>query len=198
MEVFLPFRHGAAVPPVTEVKSTVVVSAQRALRVRGLYDEYASYLSPQGRTSLLGVPTGIWMPVTLMLEHYAAVERLHLDVSTIDAIGGEVGERMNGSVLSIALTLSKKAGVTPWAALSTAHRMTELSWRGGDVAVYKAGPKDAIYVWTGQPCARVPYFVRSFCGLLKALATPFCTKAYAFVESERCSPTTLGYRLAWV
>jgi hypothetical protein len=76
--------------------------------------------------------------------------------------------------------------------------MTELSWRGGDVAVYKVGPKDAVYVWAGQPCARVPYFVRSFCGLLRALATPFCMKAYAFVESGRCSPTSVGCRLSWV
>jgi hypothetical protein len=198
MEVYLPFRHGSAVPPVTDVKSTVVVSAQRALRMRGHQEEYASYLSPQGRASLLGVPTGVWLPVSLMLEHYAAVERLHLDASTIEAIGGEVGERMNGSVLSIALRLSRQAGVTPWTALSTAHRMTELSWRGGDVAVYRAGPKDAIYVWAGQPCARVPYFVRSFCGLLRALATPFCKKAHAFVETGRCSPTSGGCRLAWV
>lgn len=182
----------------TEVKSTVVVSALRALRARGLYDPYVAELSPELRARLLPLTAGSWIPVELMIQHYAAVGRLKLGPGTIEEIGGEVGDRINKSVLSVALTLSKKAGVTPWAALSTSHRMTDISWRGGDIAVYKLGPKDALYEWIAQPCAQVPYFVTSFRGLLRALATPFCTKAYTEVDPGRCSPTSVAYRLSWV
>lgn len=182
----------------TEVKSTIVVTALRALRERGHYDRYVAELTPAQRGQLLGLTAGTWVPIALMLEHYAAVNRLKLDAATIESIGGEVGERMNKSVLSIALTLSRQAGVTPWTALATSHRMTDISWRGGDIAVYKLGPKDALYEWVGQPCARVPYFVTSFRGLLRALATPFCTKAYTEIETRRCSPTSVAYRLSWV
>jgi hypothetical protein len=202
MDVFLPFRHGGAEgPPTTEVRSTIVVSGIESIRSKGLHARYVEALSPETpavRERFLTLVPGEWLPVELAFKHYAAADRMGIDPAVIDAIGAEVAERINKSVLSVAVTLSKRAGVTPWSALSLAHRINDINWRGGDVGVWKVGPKDAIYDWVGQPCASLPYFTTSFGGFLRALAALFSAKAYTAVVPERCSPTTISYRLSWV
>jgi len=199
MEVHLAFRGPkASVRPISEIRSTMIVSAIQALRSRDLYERYVEALSPEVRERVLTLITGAWVPIELGLEHYRAADRLALDPRVIESIGSEVAERINKSFLSVAVQLSKRVGVTPWNALSLAHRITDLNWKGSDVAVYKAGSKEAVYEWAGQPCAAIPYFVTSFCAHLRALASLFSDKAHARPIPERCSATTLCCRLSWV
>jgi hypothetical protein len=198
-EAFVAFRYPTTgTPLVTEVRSTMIVSAIQTLRARGLYDRYCATLSPGVRDPILSLIAGVWIPIDLTLEHYRAVDRLGLDPGIVESIGAEVADRINKSILSVAVSLSKRAGVTPWSALKTAHRVNDVNWKGGDIGVWRLGPKEAEYHWIGQPCASVPYFVTSFGGYLRALASLFCTKAYTRLSTERCSPTSLIYRISWV
>ncbi len=199
MEVHLPFRNppGSA-SPITEVRSTILVSGIQALRSRGLYDRYVEALSPTIREQMVVLIPGVWLPIDVALEHYRAADRLALETRVIEGIGGEVAERINKSVLSVAVQVSKLAGVTPWNALSLVHRINDLNWRGGDVTVLKTGAKEALYDWTGQPCAAIPYFTTSLGGYLRALAALFSDKAHARVIQERCCDTTVSCRLSWV
>jgi hypothetical protein len=195
--VHLPFRHSPAIP-VSEVRSTIIVSGIQALRSHGLYARYVDALAPSVRQQVVSLIPGVWLPIEIGVEHYQAADRLGLEARVIEGIGSEVAERINKSVLSVALQLSKRVGVTPWNALSLAHRMSDLNWRGGDIAVFKTGAKEALYEWTGQPCAAVPYFLTSFCGYLRALTSLFSEKAHARTLGERCTATTLSCRLSWV
>lgn len=198
-KAFLPYRFPSARRPVaTQIRSTVIVSGLQAVRARGLYERYVTLLSPAVRDDMLALIAGAWVPISLGVEHYRAMERLALDPTTVDGIGAEVADRLNRSALSIIVKLSKEAGVTPWTALSNAHRITDMNWRGSDVMVHKLGPKEARYDWIGQPCAQVPYFVAGFCGFLRGLSSLFCTKAYVRPLPERCSSAALSYRLSWV
>jgi hypothetical protein len=199
MEVHLPFRHPAgSAPPVTEVRSTIIVSGIQALRSRGLYDRYVAALSPSVRDQLVTLIPGDWLAIDVGLEHYRAADRLGLEARVIEGIGGEVAERINKSVLSVAVQVSKLAGVTPWNALSVVHRINDLNWRGGDITVFKTGPKEAQYEWTGQPCAAIPYFTTSLSGYLRALTALFSDKAHARILQDRCTETTVSCRLSWV
>ena len=199
MEVHLALRGSkASVLPVTEIRSTLIVSAIQALRSRGLYERYVAALPDAVRERLVTLIAGEWFPIALALEHYRAADRLGLETRVIESIGGEVADRINKSFLSVAVQLSKRVGVTPWNALSLAHRITDLNWKGGDVVVYKTGSKEALYEWVGQPCAAIPYFVTSFAGYLRALASLFSDKAHARPIAERCTATTLSCRLSWV
>jgi hypothetical protein len=199
VEAYVPFRNGGTrAALITQVRSTMIVSAIQTLRARSLYDRYVQGLAGQARERIVSLVAGGWVPVSLALDHYRAVDGLGLDIDTIEAIGGEVADRMNKSVLSVAVKLSRQAGVTPWSALSMAHRINDINWRGGDIGVWKLGPKEALYEWTGQPCADVPYFVTSFGGFLHALGSLFSTKVYANVARNRCSPTAVSYRLSWI
>jgi hypothetical protein len=170
----------------------------QAIRSRGLYERYVAALAPHLRERFVSLVAGEWLPIELGLEHYRAADRLGLDTRVIESIGAEVADRINKSFLSVAVRLSKRAGVSPWNALSLAHRINDLNWRGSDVVVWKTGAKEALYEWTGQPCAAIPYFVSSFGGYLRALAALFSDKAHARAISERCSPTTLSCRISWV
>jgi hypothetical protein len=199
MEVHLPFKHtpGSAAP-ISEVKSTLIVSGIQALRSRGLYERYVEALAPEARDKMVGVIPGVWLPIELGLTHYRAADRLQLETRVIEGIGAEVAERINKSVLSVAVQLSKAVGVTPWSALSLVHRVSDLNWRGGDLGVFKTGAKEAVYEWVGQPCAAIPYFVTSLASYLRALTALFSDKAHARYIPERSSPTVASYRLSWV
>ncbi len=202
MEIHLPFRiTGTDKPPsapVTQIRSTLIVSGIQALRTRGFYDQYLALLTPAARTQFTSLITGEWLPVELGLEHYRAADALRLDARVIDAVGGDVATRINSTPLSVAIKLSKRVGVTPWNALSLAHRINDLNWRGGDIGIWKAGAKEALYQWVGQPCASVPYFLTSFSGYLRELSGLFATKAHARPVLEQCTPTTITCRISWI
>ena len=198
MEEYVAPRYPGALSPVAEVRSTILVSGIQALRSRGLYERYVAALSPSVREKMQALVPGEWLPIEIGLEHYWAADKLALEPRVIEGIGVEVAERINKSVLSVAVQLSRRVGVTPWSALSLVHRINDLNWRGGDIAVYKTGPKEALYEWLGQPCASIPYFMTSFGGYLRALASLFSDKAHARPMQERWGPKTVSYRLSWV
>lgn len=202
MELHVPFRATGSDKPstsaVTQVRSTLIVSGIQALRARGFYDRYLAALEPHLRAQFSALMTGEWLPIELGLAHYRAADALRLDARTIDGIGGEVATRINGGPLSVAIKLSKHVGVTPWTALSLAHRINDLNWRGGDIAIWKIGAKEALYQWVGQPCATVPYFLTSFSGYLRELSALFAEKAHARAVPEQCTETTITCRISWI
>jgi hypothetical protein len=196
-EVVLSYRTPGP-KPVTEARSTLIISAIQTIRAQGLYERYVDLLSPELREEIMSLVAGLWIPCALALEHYRTMDRLELPKSTIEAIGAEVAERGYKTVLSRVPALSKRAGATPWSFLVLAHNSLDLNWRGGDIMVTKEGPKEAIVIWGGQPCASVPYFVASWGSLLRATTNLFCTRARHQVVAERCSPTTITIDLSWI
>jgi hypothetical protein len=173
------------------------VSAIQAVRAHGIFDRYMTELAPQAREDLLSLVAGVWIPLELAVTHYGALDRLNLDRAVIEAIGGDVANRVNKSFLSTIVRASRGAGVTPWTLLKQSQRFRELSWRGSDVAVFNLGPKEARFEWVGQPLAGVPYFVTSFGGYLRALCGLFCTKAYARLERGFPRGESIQYRVSW-
>jgi hypothetical protein len=197
LESFVPFEHPGRPPQATHVRSTLIVSSMQAFRARGLFDAYSAQLSVESRNELMSLIAGTWIPIDLGFAHYRAADGLGLDSKAIDGIGGEVGERINKTMLSLVVKLSKQTGVTPWTALARAQRIRELSWQGSDVAVWKLGPKDARFDWVGMPYASVPYYVTSLGGFLRGLIQLFSTEAYTKTVPERCTPAAVSYRISW-
>jgi hypothetical protein len=169
----------------------------QTLRRHGHYDAYLTHLDPVYRADLLALIAGTWVPVELGRAHYQAADRLGLDVQTIDAFGAEVGQRVNKTLLSLAVKISKEGGVTPWTALARTHRLLVDTWDGSDVSVTKLGPKDARFDWVAIPYASIPYYVTSFGGFLRSLVTLFSSKASTRLVHERSSATVISYRLSW-
>jgi hypothetical protein len=195
-ELFLPFRR-CPIEPITHVRSTVILSGIQSLRSQGLFPRYTTALSDDWRERILGLGGASWAPVEVAVEHYKAMDRLEIDSSAIEAIGAEVAKRAWRHTLSPAFVRSKRIGPDVWESLSHAHDTTGLNWRGGDIRIFRENSTQGLFEWVGQPCASVPYFVTSFGAVMRALVNLFAARAYHRLVPDRCSATTLAFRLSW-
>ncbi len=196
-ELLVPFEHPGRPPIATAVRSTLLVSSMQALRTHGHYDAYVAQLGSR-RLELTSLIAGQWVPIELGFIHYGAADRLGLDPNTIDAIGTDVGDRISKSMWAFVLRVSRETGVTPWIALTRAHRMRQNLWQGSDVAVHKLGPKEARLDWVGLPYASIPYYVTSFSGFLRGIMSLFAQTAYTRVVPQLGSETSISIRISWV
>jgi hypothetical protein len=160
-------------------------------------DRYLANLPAQYHDAVAHSVAGIWLPIEVAVAHYEACDALHLPPEEQVAIGRQVTELVHKTSYSLAIRLVKEAGVTPWACLALQKRLWQRIWEGGDVAVFKLGPKEARVEIAGWPCSRVPYIRRGLRGLLVGQSELFCKKAYASEIPHLCTDTSLGYRVAW-
>jgi hypothetical protein len=199
-ELIVPFRGGVPrhlVPQVTQFRSTWLSSSIRALRERHLLDAYLSHLPPAYHDSVLNTVVGVWLPAEIALAHYEACDELHLSASAVFEIGAEVGKHSLGTVMSVAVSLAKGAGVTPWTIIMRFPDVWNRIWIGGAVAVYKLGPKEARLEVAGWPSSRTTYCRIALRGVITNLVNLFCEKAYAKDVPSLCTANTLGYRFSW-
>lgn len=199
-EVLVPFRNGATrdqVPVTTRFRSTWLSSSLRALRERELLDRYLSNLAPEYHEPVLSTVVGVWLPAEIGVAHYEACDRLGLGEPEQVAIGAEVGTHAQGTVLSVAVSLAKDAGVTPWTILTRLPTVWHRIWIGGDVAVIRLGPKDCRLEVAGWPCSAVRYTRVAMRGVVGGLVQLFSAKAYVRELPRLCTHLTLGYRVSW-
>jgi hypothetical protein len=179
------------------VRSTLLCAGVRALEERGLLPRYREALDSAVRSEIGSLVTGRWVPIELALAHYTACQQLRLDRGTIEDIGNSVGRKIEKSVISVLVRLSREAGATPWQVFPHVPRLNELTWRGGAFEIVKVGPKDARLDWVGQPLAAIDYYRTSFCGFTRGVLELFCRRCYVRELRERCGATTLSLRIAW-
>jgi hypothetical protein len=185
------------VPLATRFRSTWLTSSLRALKDRGRLDEYFSYLPPQHHEVVKNSVAGSWLAVDVAIAHYDACDRIGFAQLELMAIGREVHQHAQASVLSMAVKLAAGAGATPWTQFAQYNRLWERVWIGGGVGVFKTGPKEARMEIVGWPCARSNYIVHAMRGVVVGMIEMFATKGYVKDLPRYCSGTTLGYRCAW-
>jgi hypothetical protein len=199
-EIIVPFPGGTSrnnVPVTTQFRTTWLSSSMRALRDRGLYDRYLSHLSPAHRETILSIVVGTWLPIDVAVAHYDACDQLGLTENDLLTIGAEVSKHAQGTVLSVAVTVAKGAGVTPWTVITRYPAIWNRTWVGGGCSVLKLGPKDARLEMGGWPCARTTYCRTAMRGVLCGLVETFSTKAYVAEIPSMCTGLTLGYEVRW-
>jgi hypothetical protein len=187
----------ATIPSASHFRSTWLGSSINSLRHRGYFDRYVALLPDEHRATILESVAGIWLPIDVAVAHYGACEALALSRRDAWEIGVEVTRRVHGTSFSLAIRLAKQAGVTPWTILAQLPRLWERVWRGGGVAVHKAGPKEAILEVVHWRLAAIPYVRHTMPAVVHGVVEMFCSKAYVREVPEMTSPTSLGMRLQW-
>jgi hypothetical protein len=182
--------------PVTRVRSTIVTSALSALKERGHYERWLSLVDPKSRELLVTAVAGAWLPLDLLLDHYAACDALGLSHDECVTLGSSVGARMHGSVLHAVRSLAATAGVTPWTAAARYDAFWMRLFDGGGFRITKVGPKDGLNEYFQVPLARFAYFRSAFCGVSLVGTSLFTTKAYVRVVSVSKDAFTI--RTSWV
>jgi hypothetical protein len=185
------------VQPVTHWRSTWITSSLQTLRARGLFERYAKALSDEHRATLPLTVPGLWMPVATARAHYQACDALGLSQSETRDLGLAVGERAQGNILRTVVAMMKRVGVDGWSLMGQVPRIWERGARGGAVAVYKVGPKEANVEVLGCELFEVPYFRAAFHGVVLGVLRLVTQRAYAH---ERADSVTSAFiiRLQWV
>jgi len=177
-DVVAPFRvPRELVRPTTEFKSTWLTASLETLRARGHFERYLANLAAEHRAPILSSIAGVWLPMEICLAHYRACDALEL---------------------SIAFRIAREAGVTPWTMLKTFPVEFDRQWRGGACGIFRIGPKDARVELIGFPVSVIPYARNGLRGMAAGLSELVCTKCYVHDIRELCTPTSIGYRVAWV
>ena len=195
-EWVLPLRHPEdRVRPVTQVRSTPIVTAQGLLRTSGRIEAYTQNLAPEARPAVFGIIPGAWVPVETALAHHRAIDALRLPPSEQITLATGSGEKMQSALTGTILRMSRAVGVTPWQLMPHSQRLWDRLCRGGDVSVEKVGPKEAIVRMYGLPLLSVTYFRVALRYVLQSGLSVWCSRGY--VTEVAYSPMTVTFREAW-
>jgi hypothetical protein len=197
-EPFVPFAvPRARVPAATHFRSTWLSSSLNALRERQHFDRYLALVPDLDRATILETVAGVWLPVEVAMTHYRACDALGLSKREAWEIGMDVTRKVHGTSLALAFRLAKQAGVTPWSILAQLPRLWDRVWQGGGIAIYAAGPKEAILEVIQWRPAEIPYVRHTIPAVVHGVVELFCSKAYVSEVAKLMSPTSLGLRLQW-
>jgi hypothetical protein len=186
------------IPPVTLVRSTLLVSSLRSVRSRGLFEHYLALLPQEHHETVRSTIAGVWLPVRVALAHYEACDGLGLTSEEQLAIGREVGAAIQGTFMGTMVKMAKGAGVTPWAIFSQYQKLWDRLLDGGAIEVTKVAPKEMLLECINLPLVRIPYFRTAFRGVNIGGCELFSRRAYANEIPAMCSSTSLGIRVSWV
>lgn len=195
-EVFVPLPAPVErIEPMRAVRSTLVSSSLQVIRARALGARYFERLPAQWHERVRSLVAGVWMPMDLVKAHYQVLDELVPSAEDRVAIGREVADRVQGSLLATLARLSTGAGVTPWTGLAALPRLWARIFQGGAVSVLKQGPKDAVVDMVHFPLFEIGYFNVAFRGVAAAGMELFCRKA--FVTSLPRAGVIARVRISW-
>jgi hypothetical protein len=172
-------------------------SSLTAIRERGHFERYLTLLPGEFHAPIHESVAGVWLPIAVGVAHYRACDALGLSKRDAWEIGVEVTRKVHGTSLALAIRLAKQAGVTPWSILAQIPRLWERVWRGGGIAIYKRGPKEAVLEVIQWRLAGIPYVRYTMPAVVHGIVEMFCRKAYVTEASPMMSETSLGFRLQW-
>lgn len=196
-EIVCPLPHEGRIQETTHFRSTWLSGSLRALRERNLMDAYLARLPKESHEPILQAVAGVWLPVQVACDHYEACDKLDLSHQDLIELGRAASSYAQGSVLMTVTKLARSAGVTPWTVFGQLGRFWERVWRGGGVAVFKLGPKEARAEIHGWPCARYGYTRYAMRGVFLSLTERYCERGYVHEIPALCTPRSLGYRISW-
>lgn len=198
VETVVPFHtEPSRITPLRSVRSTLVAASLRALRERSLFERYITYLDARYHATVLGAVAGVWLPSDVGLAHYRACDALALSAAEHVAIGRDVGDRVQGTMLGTMVRAAKNAGVTPWVALSYTGKLYERLFEGGDCCVLKLGPKDARVHVEKNALYSVAYFRNACRGMFEVAIELFCRKAYVHEVRTAAPDVEFVARISW-
>jgi hypothetical protein len=184
------------VPPVRNVRSTLILASVETVRRLGRFDDYERALAPEHKETILQVIAAQWLPIEVALAHYTACDALGVSNETTLQAGRSTFEGARGTLLGTAVRMARGAGITPWNLWPLSMRFWSRGCDGGAVGIVRAGPKDVHATIAECPLFASQYFRVGLRGLIAGLTELFCTRAY--VTERRHRNHTVEYRVQWV
>ncbi len=195
-EVVIPL--GTGVAPVSRVRSTLLGSSLQATRELGLLGRYKAALPLRYHEPVLHTLGAVWLPVSVAMAHYRAMDELELSDDEVMAIGRAVGNRLHGSFLGTLVRGAKHVGMTPWTLASKLDRVWSRVFDGGHIGVWKLGPKDGLIALRGLPLLQFHYFRVGWRGVVSTGVETIVSKCYAREAKTESSSDAVDLIVSWV
>ncbi|MDB4947278.1 MAG: hypothetical protein JWP97_6812 [Labilithrix sp.] len=195
--VYPPPRSKLETPPVDAVRGLVLLSGYKWILEQGHGERYRDLL-PVGRfrDRVSTVTAAEWVPIEDALVVYAACDGLRLSFEEQVAIGRAVSSANNGLFVTTVARLVGKVA-SPWTALAHLEKAWQRSNRGGAVAVYKLGERQARLEFWRVPLARSPFFTTSMRGAIAVGIEPFCARVVVNDIPEMMTEDGFALRVTW-
>jgi hypothetical protein len=184
-------------PRVSHVRSTLVNSSLEALRRHGHYDRLVARLPRELHEPILQTITPSWLPIDVAFPYYQLLEQLGLSEAEQRALGDEVNNRINNSLLNTLLRAARLAGADPWIPLGQYDRFWSRIFQGGSIKIVQRGPKEAVIESRGLAMLGLPNWRREY-GLLVRTASAIFAKTTYVRELPARDPETLILLVSWV
>lgn len=194
--LYPPSRTKRETRPVDAVRGFVFTSGLTWMRERGLVERYRALLPVESRDRMMTITAAEWIPVADALVAYAACDALNLSFDDQVDLGRAVSSANNGILVTTILRLVGRVA-SPWTALGHVDRVWQRSNRGGAVAVYKVGPRQARLEFWQCPLARSPVFMTSMRGAIAVGIEPFCERLVVSEVPEQSTLDGFALRLMW-
>jgi hypothetical protein len=187
-------------PTVTHVRGTLIASSLQTLKELGHFDRYREQVAREHYEAIAYAIAMSWLPVELAMAHYRACDALALSDVELARIGNSVSKRYADSFFGTMLRTSRKAGIEgPWLALRSQGRIWDRVYQGGEISIYRTGPKDAYSEQRGLPLAEIPYFRHAYLAWFSALGELLVRKLHLrLVRPREPHPHTIAFAGSWV
>jgi hypothetical protein len=195
-EIILAFPD--PVPRLRNVRSTLFLGGHATLVAAGYGEAYTAAAPREVHDTLASTVAGMWVPIDIVLAHYAAVDSLGISAETAAKLGRGTFDRTKGMLLGTAVGLAKGAGVTPWTLLPHFQRFWLRGNDGGGVRVISLGPKEARIDLVEVPHVKSPYFRNACRGLCTVLLEMVSRKTYVHEMARRGPETSMSMKAQWV
>ncbi len=199
VEYVVPPPAGAPkdVPISSQFRSTWVTGSVLALKNRGHFERYLTFLPPADHDPIVFAIPQSWMPASLMVRHYEACEKLELPDEEILTLGADVTKRVHAASLALGRSIASATGLTPWTILERMDKLWGRVTIGGGVGVAKLGPKEARVEIYGFPVAHLRYNRVGTRGILHGSLAMLCQSIWVHEVRSMCTATSLGFRVQW-
>ncbi len=139
---------------------------------------------------------GEWLPMSLALAHYGAIEELGLPANQARDNGRRVAARVQTTYLATMIK-GLGGGMTPWTILARAQSVIDRLLRRATVALFQVGPKDARLEIHGARIAAFGYVRGGWAGMIEGGLDLVARKVYCRDMSPRATASVAVYLITW-
>lgn len=194
--IYSPPRSKRDTPPVDAVRAFVFTSGYRWFSEHDLAERYLALLPERLRGGISTITAAEWIGIEDALVIYATCDALGLSYDQQIAIGRFVSSTNNGLFFNTVARLVGKIA-SPWTALGHVDKAWQRSNRGGAVAVYKIGERQARLEFWQVPLARSQFFTTSMRGAIAVGIEPFCGRLVVNDVPDLATSDSFALRITW-
>lgn len=194
--------HSILIPPPTStqpashIRGTIIVSSVLRLRAWEREESYLSSVPPVLRDEVLSTAPNSWVPMSVAVPHYEAVQCALPDEADQVEWGRQGADCVHKAYV---ITILREIRVTGLISPELALRHLRPAWRrvfqGSSIHAEKRGLTRAVLTVEGLELLELPLFRRSMQGLLEK--TFAITKQQPKVTSKERGPSSAEFTFRW-